>query len=56
VEIPPEETMEKIINAPITKHCKKTMHSAFVSLEVHHPPSFSSNVSITCNLILRLCS
>jgi hypothetical protein len=52
VEIPPEDTMEKIINAPITKHRKKTMHFASVSLEVHHPPCFSSNVSITCSLIL----
>jgi hypothetical protein len=52
VEIPLEDTLEKIINAPITKRCKKTMHSASVSLEGHQPPSSSSNVSITYRLIL----
>jgi hypothetical protein len=52
VEIPPEDTLEKIINVPSTKHRKKMMHSVSVSLEVHQPPSSSSNVSITCSLFL----
>jgi hypothetical protein len=52
VEIPPEDTLEKIINAPTTKCRKKMTHSASVSLDAHQPPYSSSNVSITCSLFL----
>jgi hypothetical protein len=52
VESPPEDTLEKIINVPTTKHHNKMMHFVSVSLEAHQPPSSSSNVSITCSLFL----
>jgi hypothetical protein len=52
VENPSRDILEKIVGAPPTKRCKKTTHSAFVSLEAHQPISSSDNVSITfCMLI-----
>jgi hypothetical protein len=40
VETPSQDTLEKIIGAPIMKRHKKATYSASVSLEAHQPPSF----------------
>jgi hypothetical protein len=45
VEIPPEDTLEKIMKVSALKHRKKAMHTASVSLEVHQDASSSSDVS-----------
>jgi hypothetical protein len=52
VEIPPEDTLEKILNPPVVKHRKKRTQTVYVSLEAHQPASSSSDLSITCVLIL----
>jgi hypothetical protein len=48
VEIPPEDTLEKIINALVIKHHKKTTQTVYVPLEVHQATSSSSDVSMPC--------
>jgi hypothetical protein len=52
VEIPPEDTMENIINAPVTKHRKKMTQTVSVPLEAHQTTSSSSDVSMPCALFL----
>jgi hypothetical protein len=54
VEIPPEDTMEKIINAPVTKRRKKVTQIASVSLEAHQDASSSSDVSMPCALFFMM--
>jgi hypothetical protein len=39
VEIPSEDTLEKIINAPVIKRDKKMMQIVFVPLEAHQAAS-----------------
>jgi hypothetical protein len=48
VEIPPEDTLEKIINALVIKHHKKTTQTVYVPLEAHQATSSSSDVSMPC--------
>jgi hypothetical protein len=50
VEIPPEDTLEKIINAPVTKHHKKATQTVSAPLEVHQDASSSSGVIMPCAL------
>jgi hypothetical protein len=56
VEIPPEDTLEKIINAPVIKHRKKMTQTVSVPLEAHQAASSSSDVSMPCALVLRYSS
>jgi hypothetical protein len=44
MEIPPEDILEKIINALVTKYRKKVTQTASVSLEAHQDASSSSDV------------
>jgi hypothetical protein len=46
VEIPPEDTLEKIINVSVTKHHKKMTQTIYVPLEAHQATSSSSDVSM----------
>jgi hypothetical protein len=50
VEIPSEDTPEKIINAPVIKRRKKTTQTVFVPLEAHQADSSLSDVSMPCAL------
>jgi hypothetical protein len=52
VEIPPNDTLEKIIDASVMKRHKKTMQTVSVPLEAHHDASSSSDVSMPCALVL----
>jgi hypothetical protein len=52
MEIPPKDTLEKIINAPVMKRRKNTMQTVTVPLEAHQAASSSSDVIITCALVL----
>jgi hypothetical protein len=52
VEIPPKDTLEKILNAPVIKRRKKMTQTIFVPLEAHQTASSSSDVSIPCALDL----
>jgi hypothetical protein len=54
VEIPPEDTLEKIINAPVTKRRKKATQTASVSLEAHQGAFSSSDVSMPCALFFMM--
>jgi hypothetical protein len=42
VEFPPEETLEKILNALVIKRRKRTTQTVFVPLEAHQTASSSS--------------
>jgi hypothetical protein len=46
VEIPPEDTLEKIINVSVTKRHKKTTQTIYVPLKAHQATSSSSDVSM----------
>jgi hypothetical protein len=52
VETPSEDTLEKILNAPVVKRRKKMMQTLFVPLEAHQTTSSLSDVSIPCALVL----
>jgi hypothetical protein len=54
VEIPPEETLEKIINAPVTEHRKKMTQTVSVSLEAHQEASSLSDMSMPCALFFMI--
>jgi hypothetical protein len=54
VEIPPEDTLEKIINAPVTKRRKKTRQTVSVPLEVHQDASSLSDVSMPYALFFMM--
>jgi hypothetical protein len=56
VEIPPEETQEKIINAPVIKCRNKSMQTVYIPLEAHQAASSLSDVSMPCALVLRCSS
>jgi hypothetical protein len=53
VEIPMEDTLEKILNASVIKRRKKMTQTVYVPLEEHQTASSSSDVSIPCALVLQ---
>jgi hypothetical protein len=56
VEIPPEDTVEKIINVPVTRRGKKAMQTVSVPLEVHQDASSSSDTTTAIHVQQRICS
>jgi hypothetical protein len=54
MEIPPEDTLEKIINVSVTKRRKKATQTASVSLEAHQDASSSSDVSMSYALFFMM--
>jgi hypothetical protein len=51
VETPPEDTLEKILKAPVMKRRKKTTQTVSIPLEAHQTASSSSDLSIPCALL-----
>jgi hypothetical protein len=52
VEIPPEDTLENILHAPVVKRRKKMTQTVSVPLEAHQTTSSSSDVSILFALVV----